>query len=67
MKQSRSVNTSAAYVLMARRRIKGVTFWQLFLICSLLTWFLFMKAGKAQLPGVNLGATSFLDRRPVKA
>jgi hypothetical protein len=49
---------------MDRRRVKGETFWQLFLICSLLSGFVFITAGKAQLPGVNLGATSFLDGLP---
>ncbi len=49
---------------MARRAAKGVTFWQLFLICSLLSGFVFVTPGKAQLPGVNLGATSFLDGLP---
>jgi anthranilate 1,2-dioxygenase (deaminating, decarboxylating) large subunit len=49
---------------MTRRRVKGVTFLQLSLICSLLSGFVFITAGKAQLPGVNLGATSFLDGLP---
>ena len=56
--------TCAACVLMTRRRVKRVTFWQLSLICSLLSGFLFITAGEAQLPGVNLGATSFLDGLP---
>jgi hypothetical protein len=51
---------------MTRRRVKGVTFWQLSLICSLLSGFVFITAaaGEAQLPGVNLGATSFFDGMP---
>ena len=49
---------------MVRRRVEGVTFWQLFLICSLLNGFVFITVGRAQLPGVNLGATSFLDGLP---
>ncbi len=35
-----------------------------FFVCSLLSGFVFITAGEAQLPGVNLGATSFLDGLP---
>jgi hypothetical protein len=52
---------------MTRRRVKRVTFWQLSLICSLLSGFVFITAGEAQLPGVNLGAASFLDGLPPPA
>ena len=49
---------------MVLRHIRFVAFWQLFLVCSLLSGSVFITAGKAQLPGVNLGATSFLDGLP---
>ena len=49
---------------MVLRHIRFVTFWQLYLVCSLLSGSAFITAANAQLPGVNLGATSFLDGLP---
>jgi hypothetical protein len=48
----------AAGVFMALRCIEGATLGRLFLLC----WLVFRA--EAQLPGVNLGATSFLDGLP---
>jgi hypothetical protein len=48
----------------AIRRAKGLTFTHLVFICSLLGGFFLITPCKAQLPGVNLGATSFLDGLP---
>ena len=57
---------AVARVLMTRRhrRVKRLTFSQLFFVCSLMSGLGFITPGKAQLPGVNLGATSFLDGLP---
>lgn len=49
---------------MTHRRGKGAALRQLFVLCSLLSAFVFISPGQAQLPGVNLGATSFLDGLP---
>ena len=43
---------------------RALTFGRLFFLCFLLSGFAFVPPGKAQLPGVNLGATSFFDGLP---
>jgi len=55
---------SASCLCVLMTRGKAITFRQLFLLCSLLSGFVFITPGKAQLPGVNLGATSFFDGLP---
>ena len=49
---------------MIQTRGKNVAFRQLYVLCSLLSAFVFISPGQAQLPGLNLGATSFLDGLP---
>jgi len=43
---------------------RALTSGRLFFLCFLLSGFAFVSPGRAQLPGVNLGATSFFDGLP---
>jgi len=49
---------------MIQTRGKNSAFRQLYVLYSLLSAFVFISPGQAQLPGLNLGATSFLDGLP---
>ena len=49
---------------MIQTRGENAAFRQLYVLCSLLSAFVFISSGQAQLPGLNLGATSFLDGLP---
>jgi hypothetical protein len=60
----RATPSSAVGDSLLLRRGKAVSLRAFLLLCSVLIGFLFDTAAKAQLPGVNLGATSFLDGLP---
>ena len=49
---------------MIQTRGKNSALRQLYVLYSLLSAFVFISPGQAQLPGLNLGATSFLDGLP---